>query len=128
MGIHFPNGLPQRRVAKRRVSQLIREWEHVSSIRFLSRRRRKPKEDKAECTVGLLAGEFIEIPGSRVEEEKKESERKKGKKGKERRRRNDSEEVSAWKETLPSATRNLTREFLFRARTSFIRASFPILR
>lgn len=78
--------------------------------------------------MGLLAGEFIEIPGSRVEEEKKESERKKGKKGKERRRRNDSEEVSAWKETLPSATRNLTREFLFRARTSFIRASFPILR
>lgn len=78
--------------------------------------------------MGLLAGEFIEIPGSRVEEEKKESERKKGKKGKERWRRNDSEEVSVWKETLPSATRNLTREFLFRARTSFIRASFPILR
>ena len=71
---------------QRRVSQLIREWEHVSSIRFLSWRRRKPKEDKAECTVGLLAGELIEIPGSRVEEEKKESERKKEKKGKERRK------------------------------------------
>ena len=122
MGIHFPNGLPQRRVAKRRVSQLIREWEHVSSIRFLSWRRRKPKEDKAECTVGLLAGELIEIPGSRVEEEKK------GKRKKKRKERERKEEVSVWKETLPSATRNLTREFLFRARTSFIRASFPILR
>lgn len=78
--------------------------------------------------MGLLAGELIEIPGSRVEEEKRESERKKENNGKERRRRDDSEEVSVRKETLPSATRNLTKEFLFRARTSFIRASFPILR
>ena len=72
--------------------------------------------------MGLLAGELIEIPGSRVEEEKK------GKRKKKRKERERKEEVSVWKETLPSATRNLTREFLFRARTSFIRASFPILR
>lgn len=54
--------------------------------------------------------------------------RKKGKRKKKRKERERKEEVSVWKETLPSATRNLTREFLFRARTSFIRASFPILR